>query len=155
VFVTSAYKGLDALAHLAAAGLTCAGHRSLVEAARRLAAAGISIPPVKRTVSLGRALVWPISDRARLGAALRDLPARNALCSGLATERHAVTELGADHAIAWSAAADRDSLLDFIARSGARDIAITGAHADAIAAAIGPHARRLGPPRQMTLFAAS
>ncbi len=171
VLVTSAYKGLDAVAHLAAAGIASAGHRSMVEAARRLAAAGFEAAsrpapgsgtapatsgsgtaPVKRTVARGRALVWLLSDRARIGAALHALPARTALASGLATERALVADLDVDTAIPWSAAADRDALLDFIARSGARDVAITGAPADAIAA-VGPHARRLGPHRQMTLFA--
>ena len=119
-----------------------------------MAAAGVAVP-VKRTVARGRALVWTVADRARLGAALRDLPAKRALVSGLAVERGVVAELGVDVAIAWSAAADRAALLDFVSRSGARDVAVTGAYADDIAAAIGPHARRLGPPRQMPLFAAS
>lgn len=155
VLVTSAYKGLDAVAHLTAAGISCAGHRSIVEAARRLSAAGIAIPPVKRTVARGRALVWLVADRARLAAALRELPVRVALASGLATERAMVAKLEVDRAIAWSAAADRETLLEFVARSGAKDVAITGAYADEIASAVGKHARRLGPPRQMTLFAAS
>lgn len=153
ILVTSPLKGLDAVAHLERAGIASAGHRAIVEAARRVAAAGVVVP-VKRTVARGRALVWTVADRARLGAALRDLPSKRALASGLAVERGVVAELGVDVAIPWSAAADRAALLDFVNRSGARDIAVTGAYADDIAAAIGPHARRLGPPRQMPLFAA-
>lgn len=154
VLVTGALKGLDAVAALDAAGIACAGHRSIVEAARRLAGAGMVVP-VKRTVARGRALVWTVADRARLGAAVRDLPARTALASGLSVDRALVADLGVDAAIPWSAAADRAALLDFIARSGAREVAVTGAHADDVAAAAGPHARRLGPPHQMPLFAAS
>ncbi len=154
VLVTSSLKALDAAAALAAAGVPCAGHRGVVEAARRLATAGVEVA-VKRTVARGRALVWPLADRARLGAALGGARARVALASGLAVERELVRELGVDAAIPWSAAADRAALLAYVARSGAREIAITGAHADDVVAELGGRARRLGPPRQMALFAAS
>lgn len=164
VLVTSALKGLDVVAALEAAGIACAGHRAIVEAARRLAtsnakaavratnAGGDALAGIKRTVARGRALVWLVDDRARLGAALGGAKAKVALASGLAVERDIVRELAVDVAIPWSAAADRVALLDYIARSGATDVAITGAYADEIAAAVGPHARRLGPHRQMTLF---
>ncbi len=153
VLVTSALEGLDVAAALTAAGVTCAGHRAMVEAARRVASAGVDLS-IKRTVARGRALLWPVAERARLGATLGGARARVALASGLAVEKDVVRELGVDAAIPWSAAADRDALLAYVARSGAADVAITGAYADEIAAAIGPHARRLGPPRQMPLFAA-
>jgi hypothetical protein len=159
--VTTALKGLDAVAALGAAGIPSAGHRAVVEAARRLAggrgsagasdAGGMDLS-VKRTVAKGRALVWLANEVARLGAALHGARARVALASGLAVERDVVRELGVDVAIPWSAAADRATLLDYIHRSGAAEIAITGAHADEIATAVGPRARRLGPHRQMSLF---
>lgn len=148
VLVTTALKGLDVVAALDGAGIASAGHRGVVEAARRLAA-GLS---VKRTVARGRALVWLASDKARLAAALGGARAKVALASGLAVERDVVRELGVDVAIPWSAAADRAALLDYIGRSGATEVAITGPYADEIAAAVGPHARRLGPHRQMALF---
>jgi hypothetical protein len=154
VLVTSALKGLDAAAALERAGVACAGHRAIVEAARRITAAGTPIT-VKRTVARDRALLWPVADRARIAAALAGARARVALASGLAVERDVVRELGVDVAIPWSAAADRAALLAYIGRSGASEVAVTGAWADEIAAAVGPHARRLGPPRQMPLFAAS
>ncbi|MBE7452400.1 MAG: hypothetical protein HS111_27015 [Kofleriaceae bacterium] len=110
---------------------------------------------LKRTVARGRPLVLPLADRARLGAALGGARARVALASGLAVERELVRELGVDAAIPWSAAADRAALLAYVARSGAREIAITGEHADDVVAELGGRARRLGPPRQMALFAAS
>ncbi len=151
VLVGSTLEGLDVVAALAGAGIACAGHRGVVEAARRLAAAGTELA-VKRTVARDRALVWPLADRARLGAALGGARAKVALASGLAVEREVVRELGVDVAIPWSAAADRAALLAYIARSGASEVAVTGAYADEIAAAVGPHARRLGPHRQMALF---
>jgi hypothetical protein len=154
VLVTSALKGLDVVAALGAEGIPCAGHRAVVETARRLGAAdagGLALS-VKRTVAKGRALIWLANDKARLGAALHGARAKVALASGLAVERDVVRELGVDVAIPWSAAADRAALLDYIHRSGAAEVAVTGAYADEIAAAVGPHARRLGPHRQMTLF---
>lgn len=151
VLVTTALKGLDVVAALEAADIACAGHRAIVEAARRVAKAGVALAP-KRTVARGRALVWLVDDRAKLRDTLGATRAKVALASGLAVERDVVRELGVDVAIPWSAAADRAALLDYIGRSGATDVAITGAHADEIAAGVGPHARRLGPHRQMTLF---
>lgn len=162
VLVTSALKGLDAVAALGAAGIPCAGHRSVVEAARRIAGANRSTGAtaadagldlsVKRTVAKGRTLVWLASDKPRLGAALHGARAKVALASGLAVERDVVRELGVDVAIPWSAAAGRAALLEYIQRSGAAEVAVTGAFADEIAAAVGTRARRLGPHRQMTLF---
>jgi hypothetical protein len=151
VLVTSAVKGLDVVAALDAAEIPSAGHRAIVEAARRVGTAGTELS-VKRTVARGRALVWLVSDQARLTAALGGAKAKVALASGLAVEKDVVRELGVDTAIPWSAAADRAGLLDYIRRSGAAEVAVTGAYADEIAAALGPHARRLGPHRQMTLF---
>jgi hypothetical protein len=154
VLVTTALKGLEVVAALNAATIASSGHRAVVEAARRLTVADAKTAglAVKRTVARGRALVWLVDDRARLPDALGGVKAKVALVSGLAVEREVVRALGVDVAIAWSAAADRAALLTYIARSGATDVAITGAYADEIAAAVGPHARRLGPHRQMTLF---
>jgi len=152
VLVTSAARGLDVAAALAAAGVAVAGHRAIVDAARRLAGAGLELS-VRRTVARGRALVWPVGEHARAAAAVRGLPARVALASGLAVERDRVRALGVDRAIAWSGAADRAALLGFVAASGAAEVAVTGPWAEEIARAIGPRARALGPPRQMPLFA--
>ncbi len=152
ILVTSPLKGLDVAAALAGAGIVVAGHRGVVEAARRVAEVGVAVA-VRRTVAHGRALVWPVADRARVTTAVRGLPAKVALASGLAVERDRVRALGVDRPIAWSAAADRAALLGFVAASGATEVAVTGPWADEIAGAIGARARALGPPRQMPLFA--
>lgn len=52
----------------------------------------------------------------------------------------------------WPFAATRSQLLAWIEQSGAREIYLTGERAEAIAAALGPRARVLGPPQQMQLF---
>lgn len=153
ILVSNPLRGLAVAERLALDGLALAGHRTIVDAAARLDGAGLPAPVIKRSVARADALVWPVADRARLAAALGARRSRVILASGLACEREQVRALGVDAAIAWSGAADRDSLLRFIGGSGATSVAITGAAAPAIAAALGPRARVLGPPEQMALFA--
>lgn len=152
VLVTSPHKGLDVAARLAAAGLDVSAHRSIHHAARRLAAANLPAPAVRRARS-GGALVWPARERARLATALRGARHRTILASGLATEREAVAALGVDAAHAWSDAADRDQLAALIASTSATRIYLTGRCADDVAGWLGDRARVLAPPRQMDLFA--
>ena len=59
---------------------------------------------------------------------------------------------GDDAAFVWAAAADRAQLLGWIEATGARDVFVTGAHAEAIVSALGARARIIGPPQQMSLF---
>ncbi|HEY1556310.1 MAG TPA: hypothetical protein VGF94_15850 [Kofleriaceae bacterium] len=65
---------------------------------------------------------------------------------------HDGARVAVDGDLVWPFAATRAQLLAWIERSGARDIYLTGAAAESIAAALGPRARVLGPPQQMTLF---
>lgn len=85
--------------------------------------------------------------RSRAGAATR---------SGAAARSgaRAATEIGPRWAasFAWPFVADRAQLLGWIEQTRARDVFVTGAGADSIAAALGPRARVIGPPRQMALF---
>ncbi|MBX3162110.1 MAG: hypothetical protein KF773_39470, partial [Deltaproteobacteria bacterium] len=74
--------------------------------------------------------------------------ASSALVSGRAVDGPA----GTDAAFAWAGAADRDDLLAWIDATGAARIFVTGPCAGAVVEALGPRARALGPPRQMTLF---
>lgn len=153
VLVSNPLRGVAVAERLAAAGLVVAGHRQIVEAAHRLTAAGLPGPAVSRSVARADVLVWLVTERARMAAALGARPARTILASGLACERDRVRALGVDAAVAWSGAADREGLVRFIERSGAAAVAVTGPCAAAIAAAVGPRARVLGPPQQMALFA--
>lgn len=95
-----------------------------------------------------RAIVWLDSDRASLVRILGDRPATTALASARA---HAGAA-GYDKAFVWASAADRAQLLGWIEATGARDIFVTGACAEPIVAALGPRARLIGPPHQMSLF---
>jgi putative mRNA 3-end processing factor len=147
VLVTSSQKGLDVAARLLAAGVEVAAHRSIHHAARRLAAAGVPAPLVRRARLAPGALLWPVRERARLPSVRRTL-----LVSGLATEPETVDALEVDAAYAWSNAADRAGLLEVIAATGATRVFLTGRCADDAAAAIGEPARVLAPPHQMELF---
>lgn len=153
VLVSSALRGLDVAERLAAAGLEIAAHRAIAIAARRLTEARLPAPAIRRSVARAGVLLWLVRDRARVAAAAAGRPTRVILASGLASERDQVRALDVDVAIAWSGAADREGLLGFVARSGAAAVGVTGPCAAAIAAAIGPRARVLGPPQQMALFA--
>lgn len=151
LLVTSASKGLDVAARITAAGLEVSAHRTIHHAARRLAAAGIAVPVLRRARP-GGVVIWPLRERGRLdslGAGAR----RVVLVSGLATEPDAVATLGVDAAVAWSNAADRAALLGLIASTSAARVYLTGRCADDAAAALGAHARVLAAPRQMGLFA--
>jgi len=155
LLVTSASKALDVAARLVADGLEVGGHRSIHQAAQRLAAAGLGVPPIRRGAPRPGVLLWPLRERARLDSTLGSVSRRIALVSGTAVEPGAAAAAGADVGIAWSNTADRAELLTYIQGSGARRVYLTGRCADAVAAELGERARVLGPPRQMALFAAA
>lgn len=86
------------------------------------------------------------SSRATRGSHVTSFS--TALVSGRAIEG----ATGYDAAFAWATAADRAQLLAWIDAANARQVFVTGPCADAIAAAVGAHARVIGPPQQMALF---
>ena len=102
-------------------------------------------------------LVWLTRDSksAALTPSAKHVIARRALVSGLAVEASAMRDVGAEFAIAWSNSADRAALLDYIAQTGAREVYLTGRCADEVASSVGPHARVLAPPTQMSLWKAA
>lgn len=95
-----------------------------------------------------KAIVWLDSDHAGLTRALGDRTYVPALVSARARAGAAGYATG----FAWASAADRAGLLGWIEATHARDIYVTGACAEAVAAALGPRARVIGPPQQMPLF---
>ena len=139
-------------AAVAGRGLEVAAHRSIHHAARRLAAAGLAVPLLKRARP-GGVLLWPVLQHGKLAAALDGASARVLLVSGLAADPAARAAVGADAAYAWSNAADRAQLLGVIEATGASRVFLTGRCAEDVAQALGPRARVLAPPRQMALFA--
>lgn len=125
-----------------------------VEVAALLAAAGLAIAGSKAIRDVAAQLDAPLASAARADAIVRLEHARvraapAALVSGRALDPHPYAA-----GFAWPFAAGRTELLAWIAQTRARTIFVTGACAEPIAAALGPNARSLGPPRQMTLFEA-
>jgi putative mRNA 3-end processing factor len=175
LFVDSLLDGLEVASLLAASGLPIAGPRALREAGQRIAdlvpspqiigetiAIGRTIaprPPVAPDAGSGipaipapgrepRAIVWLDADHAGLARSLGDRPFTTALVSARAIAGSA----GYDAGFPWAAAADHAQLLGWIEATSAREVFVTGACAEAIAAAVGARARVVGPPHQMLLF---
>ena len=132
--VDTPLDGVEVATQLASAGLAIAGSKSIRDAAARLDA---RLAPAARADAIVRL------ERDRVRAA----PA--ALVSGRALDPHAYAA-----GFAWPFAAGRGELLAWIEHTRAREIFVTGTCAEPIAEALGPNARTLGPPRQMTLFEA-
>jgi len=141
MIVETALDGLEVATVLGQAGIALAGSRSIRELARRALEAGEPAPAISAPGREPRATVWVEGDRALLLRTLVDRP--HALVSGM---------VDGELTFAWSNAADRPQLLAWIESTSARDIYITGACAESIAAELGPRARVIGPPQQMTLF---
>lgn len=148
LFVDGVLDGLEVAHSLHARGVAVSAARTIRDAATRGKLAAIG--------SVGkepRAVIWLDSDHAGLAKAVTAGAARamgfaTALASGRAIEGGA----GYDAAFLWSTAADRAQLLAYIEAASARSVFVTGACADAIAAALGPRACVIGPPQQMALF---
>jgi putative mRNA 3-end processing factor len=183
LFVDSLLDGLEVASRLAADGVAIAGPRALRDAAQRIADLVPSPQVLEGAIAIGstlapralapdpgggvpsiaapgrepRAIVWLDSDRAGLARSLGahaagDRPPATALVSARA--RAGLAGHGAG--FVWAAAADRAQLLGWIEATGARDVYVTGACAEAIVAALGGalggRARVIGPPHQMPLF---
>jgi len=139
--VDSVLDGLEVAARLGADGLALAGSRALRDAAQRLEHLE-TLPELRAPGKEPRLLIKVASDRAAL-------PPKSitALVSGRAVDGHAGFAAG----FAWPFAAGRAQLLAWIEQTRAKDVFLTGACAETIAAALGKRARVLGPPHQMTL----
>jgi len=123
VGVASLLDAVEIAGALAEAGLTVAGTKSLREAAVRA-----DLPAIG---AKGDVFIKVEGDRARL-------PAGH-------TAMHVDPRT-------WPLVASDRELLAWIEQTRARSVFVTGAGAERIATAIGPRARVLGPPRQMSLF---
>ena len=151
LLVDTAIDALEVATCLAAVDLAVAGGRPIRDIAQR--AAEVAPPGDKAPLVIAspgrepRATVWLDEDRAGLQRAFADRPHVTALVSARALDAGTT-----DAAFVWPSAAGRAELLAWIESTNARDVFVTGAAADTIAAALGPRARVIGPPHQMTLF---
>lgn len=134
----------EVAARLVDAGIPVAGSRRIREATLRLdRSAGL---PVIRGIGREPCAVLRVEgERVKLATDAFS----TALVSGRALDPHP----RCDAAFAWPFVAGRRQLLAWIEQTRARDVFVTGACAEAIAATLGPRARVLGPPHQMALFA--
>ncbi len=144
--VDTVFDALEVAGHLAGAGVPVAASKAVREAATRVRAHA-SVPALRAPGKEPAPLVRIESDRVKLADGARVV---TALVSARAADpasrgRH-------DAAFAWPFVAGREQLLGWIEQSRAKAIYLTGAHAEAIADALGPRARVLGPPQQMALF---
>jgi len=155
LFVDTALDGLEVATCLAREGIPLAGGRTIRELAQRanehayeqvLDGAGpLAIGTPGREP---RAILWLAADRAGARRAVGARAHATAAVSG-----HALAaEHGCDAGFAWPSAAGRAELLAWIESANAREVFVTGAAAEPIVHALGPRARVLGPPHQMTLF---
>ena len=140
--VETALDGLETAIVLAHAAIPLAGSRAIRELARRANEAGEALA-IAAPGREPRAILWGETERSNLQRTLGERPHSIARLSGLRD-----SEL----TFAWSNAADRAQLLAWIESTSAREVFVTGACAESIAAELGPRARVIGPPHQMTLF---
>ncbi len=162
LFVDGVLDALEVARTLHVGGVAISAGRAIRDAATRG-----GLPPIGTVGKEPRAVIWLDSDHAGLAKAMRADAKENgsrasstsrvasatsfatALVSGRAIEDAS----GYDVAFVWATAADRTQLLGWIEAANARQVFVTGPCADAIARAIGSHARVIGPPQQMALFA--
>ena len=144
LLVETALDGLEVALELARAGIAIAASRPIREAARRAGQAASALHLADKPLLVAapgkepRAIVWLAHDR---DGAVR--AARGAATPSRLAER------------GWVHGAGRRELLAWIESANAREVYVTGACAEDIASALGPRARVIGPPQQMTLFEAS
>ena len=140
--VDSAFDALEVATRLTAAGLLVAGSRSVRDAALRVHELDATVPPIRTPGKEPCVVIRAVADRIKI------TKAASALVSGRAID----PQPGFAATFAWPFAAGRDQLLAWIEQTRAREVFVTGACAEAIVAALGPRARVIGPPHQMTLF---
>jgi hypothetical protein len=149
VLVTDAIlDALEVISELATRGVPVAATRAVREAAARVAITQLVAP------RQAHALVCVEHDRTT--EAERGPKPVHALLSGRVLDlAKAQGPKPKAPLFPWPFAAGHAELLRWIDATGAREVFVTGACADAIVAAVGPRARTLGPPQQMALFEAS
>jgi hypothetical protein len=148
---------LDVAQTLVAAGITVRAHRQVIAARAAFADAGAPVPPLLRfggPLAPGEALLWPPEDHH--AGRLKALPAVvTILASGWAADPITARRLPADVAVPLSNVGGFVDVLDYIASTGAREVAVRHAADDQLVAALAGRqvaAYRIGPPQQIALF---
>jgi hypothetical protein len=148
---------VDVAAALAADRIGLAAHRAIVQAAAAYRHAGLLAPLLQRFATRlgpGDALLWPAPLRvpARRAGARAFGAVRVSADAGVAPGA-----AEADARVVFPTGADLATLADYVAATGASEVALINAPGDDLAATLrarGVDAYTLGPPRQIDLFAA-
>lgn len=146
--VDSAIDGIEVAVRLLAEGVPVAASKALRDGLAQIAGLA-SIPTLRAPGREPAVLIRIAGERAKIV----DREARawvSYLAIGSAPVRAGSPSWAAR--FAWPFVANRAQLLGWIEQTRAREIFVTGAGADSIAATLGPRARVVGPPRQMALF---
>ncbi len=142
VLVEAPTSALAVAATLVEAGVPVRAARGAIQAAAAYARAGLAAPPLQRfdgKLRPGEALLWPPSARAATGLGSLEEPVA-ILVSGHAADPRELARAGADHEA-----------------TGASEVGLSHAPGDELAEALrarGVETYPLGPPRQISLFAA-
>ncbi len=145
------------LVQLLGAARPLRAHRAFVDAARKLRALGVTLPPVARFVgppAPGTVVLWPPGSRDAPAIVALRRP-RVALVSGWALDPPTRARLRADAAFPLADQAGHADLVEYVVATGARTVHLLGATDDELIAALtarGLDARRLGPPEQLALL---
>ena len=145
-------------AALAADGWQLRAHRSIVDGAAAYRRAGVAVPAVARfagKLGADELLLWPAAERDA-GSLRRLSDAGLIWVSGGAADAEAVAALRVDAAIPYAPAADFEGLLEYVAATGAREVAVKNGFAEDLASALrarGLDGYVIGPPRQIDMFA--
>jgi hypothetical protein len=143
---------------LAADGWQVRAHRTIIEAGaayKRLGVAGPAMTRFAGKLAAGEVLLWPATDKD--AGSIRRLGAVSvAWVSGRAADPAAVAAMQVDIAIPYAHHADFEGLLEYVAATGAREVAVKNGFPEDLAAALRARdldAYVIGPPRQIALFA--
>jgi Cft2 family RNA processing exonuclease len=157
VFLVDPLTGTHALGpRLLAAGLGLRGHRRHVQAAGRLAPTGQAGAPVRRfdgRLAAGEVLLWPV-EAAHAGRVRALREALVVLVGPEAVNAEARAAAGAQIGLPLATDADPEDILDYLAASGASEVAVTHDRDGAFTARLlarGLDAYRVGPPAQLEL----
>ncbi len=154
----------EAALALATAGFTLTAQAQIAESLKRWRALGAAVPAVRKlrkTPRPGEVLLWPLpappTRRTPAGPPLAELLSQQGIARPrLAVLTGALPSLApCSESFAWAQTADPDELVRYAVATGARELYLTDAHAEPVAAALraaGLDARSLGPPEQMSLF---
>jgi hypothetical protein len=157
VAVDSLAAWLPVAAALADAGIAVRASRAMVLAAAAYREAGVAVPQLGRFASrlgAGEALLWPARSALpapRAGSRPRDLVLVGPASGGLGAFP------AGSVAVPYAPTAGLAGLLDYVAATGASEVALVNASNDHLERALrakGVQVYALGPPRQVELFSA-